>query len=60
MLAPSIDLLEIMLFQILLLTALKELIEDNKIKILSKIKKLYTRIKLKLNLKNKKILAIKI
>lgn len=60
MLAASIDLLEIMLFQILLLTALKELIEDYKIKILSKIKKFYTRIKLKLNLKNKKILAIKI
>jgi len=60
MLVASIDLLEIMLFQILLLTALKELIVDNEIKILSKIKKFYTRIKLKLNLKNKKILAIKI
>jgi hypothetical protein len=34
MLVASIDLLEIMLFQILLLTALKELIVDNKIKIL--------------------------
>ena len=60
MLAPSIDLLEIMLFQILFLTAQKELIEDNKIKTISKIKKFKLRIELKLYLKNKKILAIKI